>query len=312
VSSRLQDLKDLAQMLDDGKISQGEYDFVKHELLEASPEEWDEMPEPGAVATLQREQPGPSGVEEKSEPVPGNMILGLPRVYVVAGAAALLTLLFGAHLDPIAWVAAGIGVVALKSTSFERGRWLALSALALGLGFTLVNLLNMGGSTPVTASPGSLAQPSSTGEPPADSLGVRFEDLTDRWNAFDASPLIVKGISITPESGPLDSFVYRFDNNSVLAGAYNPDDGYLYALMVKANMSLGSISNVYTHVCYLLYPGTQDCLDTWVHSSGLFGKTSDELADLDFETDWSFNDKQWRLSVDNNVETIRVLAPGQG
>jgi hypothetical protein len=299
-------------MLDDGKISQGEYDFVKRELLEAAPQEWEETPELGAVATLQREQPVPAVLEESTQSTTENTILGLPRVYVIAGAAALLTLLFGVHFDPLAWVAAGVGVVALKSTSFERGRWLALSALALGLGFTLVNLLNMGGSTPAAASPGSVAQPSTPGEPPADSLGVRFEELTDRWNDFEAPPLIVKGISISPESGPLDSFIYRFDNNSVLAGAYNPDDGYLYALMVKANMSLGSISNVYTHLCYLLYPGTQDCLDAWVHSSGLFGKTADEIADLDYETDWSFNDKQWRLSIDNNVETIRVLAPGQG
>ena len=41
MSSRVEDLRDLAQMLDEGKITQSEYDLVKKELLEAPADDWE-------------------------------------------------------------------------------------------------------------------------------------------------------------------------------------------------------------------------------------------------------------------------------
>jgi hypothetical protein len=323
VSTRFQDLKDLAQMLDEGKVSQGEYETVKAELLAASSDDWSEA-DAGvnglslnghasidAEASDELPEENSEGSETTTDlPDWVNEIVSAPRLYRIAGGAAALTFLIGGAVDPLGWLAAFLGGLALATTRTPRARWMAWSALALGLGFGIVGLFNIGRPAPVDTTNLSVTQnQGAIEEPPADSLGVRFEDLTERWNAMDAPPLILKGISITPESGPFDSFIHRFDNNALVAGAYDPDDGYVYALMVRANLGHPSVSNMYTHLCYLLYPGTQDCFDTFIEESGLFGEDLGDMADVEQTSEWSFDGNEWQLAIDNNVETIRVLAP---
>ncbi|MGA7098321.1 MAG: hypothetical protein WB245_12225 [Acidimicrobiia bacterium] len=332
MSTRFQDLKDLAQMLDEGKVSPVEYEIVKAELLAASSDEWSE---PGLTPAESSSNGGngtsPSPIDQPvestaseaadeiiagEEPVTGIQdLLGslaeAPRIYQVAGAAAGLTLLIGGWVDPLGWLAAVLGGLALAVSQVDRWRWMAWTALAVGLGFGFVGMFNIGAPPPVDTTNLSVTPSSPViEEPPADSLGVSFRDLTDRWNALDAPPMILTGISITPESGPLDSFVHRFDNNALVAGAYNPDDGYVYALMVRANLGHPAISNMYTHLCYLLYPGTQDCFNTFIDESHLFGKDLGDMADVTQDSDWTFEGNEWHLTLDKNVETIRVIAPG--
>ena len=65
------------------------------------------------------------------------------------------------------------------------------------------------------------------------------------------------------------------------------------------------------HLCYLLYPGTQDCFDTFMEMSGVYGKTAEELAEVDHFSSWVFLGNGWRVEVVDEIETIRVLGPLQ-
>jgi hypothetical protein len=163
----------------------------------------------------------------------------------------------------------------------------------------------------VDASPPTATTPAAESLPeiPVGSLGIRFEELAERWNALEEPPYLLKGISTTPEAGPLDSFTYRFDGGAVLAGAYNPSDQYIYALMAKAGLRHELATGMYVHFCYLLYPGTHECFDTYVEESGVFGKTADELSDGDHNALWLFEGNEWRLDIADGVQTMRVLGP---
>jgi hypothetical protein len=87
VSSRLEDLRDLARMLDEGKISRGEYDIVKTELIQAPAEEWEP---PADVA--------PQGVDAEEipdeEPAAGwrGVVGQIPTIYRVAAAGGVLVM----------------------------------------------------------------------------------------------------------------------------------------------------------------------------------------------------------------------------
>ena len=73
--------------------------------------------------------------------------------------------------------------------------------------------------------------PVSSGE---DSLGLSFPELTERWNEVAAPPAITKGIPRTPETGRFDAFTYRFNESSLLAGAYDDRSEDLYALLADS------------------------------------------------------------------------------
>ncbi|MDP9494838.1 MAG: SHOCT domain-containing protein [Actinomycetota bacterium] len=274
MSSRLEDLRELAQLLDEGKITQWEFEVVKTELLEAPIEEWadhqDGDSEPVAHPAIPEE-------DRQEEPKP-----------------AADWMAYAKQIPPLYW--ASIGCV-------------------LVVGVVVAMIISSGSADSVD--PQALADSSAeslSDEPPTNpvgSLGVEFADLTEGWNALPDPPFILKGITTSPEVGALDSFVYRFDDAALLAGAYNPSDGFVYALMARVGIRHESRSNVSLHLCYLLYPGTQDCLDTYMEMSGVYGKTPEELAEADHFSSWVFLDNEWRVEVVNEIETIRVLGPLQ-
>jgi len=183
------------------------------------------------------------------------------------------------------------------------------TGVAVGLSFSIIALFDSGGTTVDAAPTPSPSGPAQLAEIPVGSLGVRFEDLEEGWNALDDPPFILRGISTTPEGGPLDSFLYRFDGGAVLAGAYDPGDGFVYALMARAGLGHEAASSMYVHLCYLLYPGTQECFDAYVDESGVFGRTVEELSASDHRASWSFEGNEWRVEIADDVQTIRVLGP---
>jgi hypothetical protein len=257
VSNRLEDLRDLARMLDEGKISQSEYDIVKTEVLEAPAEEWEP---PTAVApTDEGDDKGPD-----DQKVAGwrRVFDQIPTIYRLAGAGAVLVLVIGFLLN-------GNGDAA--------------------------------GS--VTADRASNAPPPSS--PAPESLGIFLDDLADGWNAVPEPPLINGGVMTSPEAGPLDSFLHNFDGSAVLAGAYDPSDGSVYALMARSGLHEELVSSLYVHVCYLLHPGSQKCLEAFVEETGMFGRAH---ADLAGAAEWEFEGQQWQLDIAGDVETIRVRA----
>ncbi|MGH8948633.1 MAG: hypothetical protein ACRDXF_07210 [Acidimicrobiia bacterium] len=258
MSSRIEDLGDLARMLDEGKISPSEYDIVKTELLEAPAEEW------GAITSLtlpgERDHEGPD-----DEPLASwrGLFDQVPTIYRVAAAGAVL---------------------------------------ALVVGFFLSGNGDAAGS--VTAHRASVA--SAPSNPAPESLGIFLLGLTDGWNAVPDPPLITGGVMTSPESGPLDSFLHDFDGSAVLAGAYDPSDGSVYALMAKISLHDESVSSLYVHLCYLLHPGSQECLDMFVEETGMFGRSHADLAGTEHTAAWEFEGHQWQLGIAGDVETIRV------
>jgi hypothetical protein len=109
-----------------------------------------------------------------------------------------------------------------------------------------------------------------------------------------------------PEPGRLDSFLYRFDRLLLVAGAYDPSDGSVYALMAQSEINDASVSNLYVHLCYLLHPGSQGCLDTFIEESGMFGKVHADFAGAEHSASWNFEGHKWQLDIVDDVETIRV------
>ena len=259
VSSRLEDLRDLARMLDEGKISQGEYDIVKTEIIQAPADEWEPQP-----------HLGPPEVEEArhdEEPAAGwwEAVGQAPRTYQVAAVGALVVLVAGFFLG-------GRGDAA-GSVTVDRAAVASLSS---------------------SAAPNS--------------LGFRLDDLADGWNAVPDPPLITGGVRTTPEPGRLDSFLHRFDRSSLVAGAYYPGDGSVYALMARSETHHSSVSSLYVHLCYLLHPGSQGCLDTFIEQTGTFGKSHADVALGEHRANWVFEGHRWQVDIRDDVETIRVQA----
>jgi hypothetical protein len=120
-------------------------------------------------------------------------------------------------------------------------------------------------------------------------------------------PLISGGITTSPEPGALDSFLYRFNDSAFIAGAYDPSNHYVYALMLRSNLNYEPTSGIFVHLCHLLHPGSQACLETFIEETGMFGRSPTEFIDIEHFATWEFEGHEWRLEIRNNVETIRVL-----
>jgi hypothetical protein len=176
------------------------------------------------------------------------------------------------------------------------------AVLVVVIGFFLNGNGDAAGS--VTAHRASVA--SAPSSPAPESLGIVLGGLADGWNAVPEPPLITGGVTTAPEAGPLDSFLHNFDGSAVLAGAYDPSDGSVYALMAKTGLLNESVSGLYVHLCYLLHPGSQGCLDTFVEESGMFGRAHADFAGTEHAAGWEFEGHQWQLGIAGDVETIRV------
>ena len=246
-------------MLDEGKISQSEYDIVKTEVLGAPAEEWEP---PTAVAPDEREDMGPD-----DERVAGwrGAFGQIPTTYRLAAGGAVLVLVIGLFLNG-----------------------------------------NGGAAGSVTADTASTA--SAPSSPAPESLGIFLVDLADGWNAVPDPPLIKGSVMTSPEAGPLDSFVHNFDGSAVLAGAYDPSSGSVYALMARSGVHYESVSSLYVHLCYLLHPGSQECLEAFVEETGMFGKAQADVAGAEHAAEWEYEGHLWQVGIAGDVETIRVRA----
>jgi hypothetical protein len=249
-------------MLDEGKITQSEYDLVKKELLEAPADDWE----------IELDVADPEGSVEESD---GEGEAG-PS--------------WRAHLGEI-------------PTRYRAALVVALVVLVAGMSLT-------GGDAAGTVTALPNRNDPVPAPPPEDSLDVALSGLAEGWNTVSDPPAISGGITTAPEPGPLDSFIYRFNDSVLLAGAYDPVAGYVYAILVRSNLQYEPTSILYVHLCSLLHPGSQECLTTFIEETGMFGRSHQELIGADVEIAWEFEGNQWRFEVAGDTETIRVQAPG--
>lgn len=272
MGSRVEDLLGLAQMLDEGKISQSEYDIVKAELIAAPSSEWEE---PADAA-----QPDPT--PEPGEDQPGEQPRG-----------------FGALAED--WLQVVRDLPALY-------RWAGAAAAVAILG---VIVFTGGNPEPVRAGPRPEAAAPMTPEIPKGSLGIRLDDVDEAWNAVDQPPLMLSGVMVSPDQGRFDAFIHSFDGSAELSGVFDRSDRFVYGLRARAALGSTSIRNLYVHLCYMLHPGSQECLETFVEEAGVYGTAIEDFEGEDYEAGWSFAGNEWRLGIEDDVETIRVFGPGQ-
>lgn len=192
------------------------------------------------------------------------------------------------------------------------GKWLALFGVVVVTMITVV--LFWPTSTPVvqvdrTLPPGAHDDLEVVVAP--DSLGVKLGDLTQTWNEVEAPPRISGGLIRSPETGRFDSFTYRFNTSSLIAGAYDKSNEYLYALMVSTWISDENATRMSIHLCHVVSPFSQECIDAY-YEQGLGRQPIDQYRDVEHRAEWTVGESRWRLSIVDNIQTIRVLSPGAG
>ena len=126
MSSRLEDLRDLARMLDEGKISQSEYDIVKTELIQAPAEEWEASADLALTAEDEEQVPD----EEPAEGWRG-VVGRVPTIYRVAAAGAVLVMVTGFFLwgrgDAAGSVTVDKTSMASPASTPPRNHWVLVS-----------------------------------------------------------------------------------------------------------------------------------------------------------------------------------------
>lgn len=270
MSSRIEDLRDLARMLDEGKISQKEYDIVKADLVRAPAKEW--LAEPATSRPASRERAEGDDLPDGEETEPAGWLATIRDV-------------------PVAYRAALVGAV-----------------LVLVIGGFIASRSDASGTVAAATDSRVATTPAA---PPEESIGITLDQLVEGWNAVEHPPTISGGITTSPEPGPVDSFLHRFNDSAFLAGAYDPSTGYLSALMASASLHYEAVSNVYVHLCYLLHPGSQACLEVFIEETGLFGTSPGDLIGTEQVAGWELEGRRWRFEIADDVETIRIQAsPG--
>lgn len=223
------------------------------------------------------------GLEEESEAGPETVGLG-GKTSVVASHPALLDLIR------------------------KGGMWVTI---VLGFGLLVIVAVAMWPRAP-SAPSDTLAPIGTQPNSPSlstDSLGFRFPDLTARWNEVDAPPSITKGIPRTPEIGAYDGFTYRFNQSSLLAGVYDDRTEEVYALLASSWISDENAHRLVIHLCHLAHPYDQACLDAYFED-GLGGKTLEDFRDMEHRAEWRLGEVTWRLEIVDNIQSLRVIAPG--
>lgn len=142
---------------------------------------------------------------------------------------------------------------------------------------------------------------------PAETLGIRFDEVRETWNSIEQGLSISSPLRRTPESGELDGFRHGFDTSSELIGAYRDSDDYLVALVARASVEHPDVSHLYIHMCHLINPFSPECIDNYF-TTGLGGQALEDLVS-GHSTSWTYEGNEWQVSIEGKLLTIRVLAP---
>ncbi|MBW3666811.1 MAG: hypothetical protein KY394_04360, partial [Actinobacteria bacterium] len=85
------------------------------------------------------------------------------------------------------------------------------------------------------------------------------------------------------------------------------EDGSVHALIGSVGLFHATASRFYLHLCFMLHPYSQDCIDAYVEA-GLAGKQLSEYAGRDHQAQWQLGDQLWKLEISGDVQSIRVLS----
>lgn len=164
--------------------------------------------------------------------------------------------------------------------------------------------------TPTGTATLSLIDPGTVDEEiPTDSLGIKFDEVRELWNSLDRPPSITKPLRRFPENGQFDSFFHLFETSAVVAGAIDAQNDYIVALMVRSNLGDPDVGTMYLHLCQMIHPFSPTCIDNYFEI-GLDGQALADFAREGREVSWTFEGNEWRVTIADNLQTIRVQAPG--
>ena len=233
--------------------------------------------------------------------------IDLPAKYPLALILIAALLVFASVLGVVSWLVSFFAVLALTATLVEGG---IRVTIASGLGILAIVTVGLFGnsSNSPTVPVSNAGAPVPVTEPIAvGSLGIRLDELVDRWNDLDEAPSITRRLTINTEPGGYDSFIYRFGEWGRLAGAYDPNTDALYGLVAAGQLSNQATSQLYLHLCFVLHPYSPECIDSYFEH-GLSNTPLAEFGDATHQGQWAIDDQTWTLEIDGNVLTIRALA----
>lgn len=215
-------------------------------------------------------------------------------------------LLLASSLGLLSWLVTIVAIPALGATLVEGGRWVTIAGGVAVVVIVLASAIG-GADNPATEQSANVAS-IPVAPPPAvpGSLGINITDMTDLWNSLAEPPKITRGLVHNTEPGEYDSFIYRFGDWGRLAGAYDPSTDAVYALVAAGQLSNEATAQLYLHLCFMLNPYSQECIDNYFEK-GLADGTLIDFQNVSHQAEWQMDDQTWRLDIEGNVLTIRVL-----
>ncbi|MFZ0014924.1 MAG: hypothetical protein WAL25_12515 [Acidimicrobiia bacterium] len=296
----------LRRMRTEGRISDEEFDELSGKSRPGSPN--DAAPENDAAETDTRTTDTTEREDittPSSGPVfrlRGNMTVGyLGAVLLAAG-----VLLIAGWAGVLSWWVTLPALLVLVTNLLDGWRRVTLVGAVV---VTVLLVFDLAASAPSSTQVIQTVPTSPSTVPvsaPMGSLGIYMTDIVDAWNQVEGTPQIVRGLTRQNEIGEYDAFIYRFGESLRLAGAYDPEDDAVYALLVAGQFSDEATARLYLHLCFVVAPYSQDCIDSY-HEQGLDGGDLTEFTGVSRNVEWMLGDQTWRLEIDQNVLTIRVF-----
>lgn len=320
MKSEIDQLAVLRRLKEEGQISNREYENLSRGLVSSKPASDERVDDPvdgPAEDTETRSQAldgaGAEAVEtgddaaDTSEPLLRfEFREDLSVNYLGSLLIASIVLMVAASLGWVSWAVSIPAIFVLLTTLFQGWRMVTVAGAVLVAVIVVIGVvMTATGDTPSEQAATVTLPPQDPYPPIPGSLGVYMDQIPDLWNTVDAPPRIIKGLTRYNETGEYDTFLYRFGEWGRLAGAFDPDSEAVYALLITGGFSGDATDQLYLHLCYVVAPYSQECIDSY-YREGLDGGTLEDFTDLAHEAEWALGDHSWRLEIDQNVMTIRV------
>ena len=307
----------LNQLKDEGRISDQEYEGLKREILEIADVQTGDSGEDGehdSSSTDSTPNRSDDGQHEKSEgPRWPTLRIDVSPVYLGLMLITSVILLLASSLGLLSWLVSIVAILALGATLVQGGLWVTMAG-GVAVAVVMIGSLFSGSDNPSAvqgSTDNAAVAPAASGPPVPGSLGINIDDLADLWNTLTEPPNITRGFVHNTEPGQYDSFIYRFGDWGRLAGAYDPSTDALYALLATGQVNREATAQLYLHLCFVLHPYSQECIDNYFEK-GLADGTLADFADVSHQAEWQMDDQTWRLDIEGNVLTIRVLGAAVG
>lgn len=317
MKSEIDQLAVLRRLKEEGQISDREYEDLTEGLVSPTPVPDEPREEPvedrsgSAGGESSEDDVGDGVIADESAESPERLLEfkfreDLSVNYLGSLFIAAIVLLGASSFGWLSWAVGIPAIIVLLTTLFQGWRMVTVAGAVLVAVMVILGVvMSATGSTPDEPVATVTIPPQDSHPPIPGSLGIYMDQIPDLWNTVDAPPRITKGLTRYNESGEYDTFLYRFGEWGRVAGAYDPDNEAVYALLITGGFSGPATDQLYLHLCYVVAPYSQECIDSY-YQEGLDGGTLEDFTDVPHEAEWALGDHTWRLEIDQNVMTIRV------